>query len=165
MTTNWTIVCSVSLQCYPEVAVQCGSIPSSLKQPEAWSCQWYLGCWLGNFSLFSFVSFALPVVSCVAVFKSFYLFSFVRVFFSLPLISRVAVLKSFHLVVFGVFTCAHVQYTIEASCPMTGLTRSTTARLNSGFLHQQNNNGICYYRGWESHRSLGANVIIFITNI
>jgi hypothetical protein len=57
--TNWTIVCSVSLQCYPEVAVQCGSIQSSLKQPEAWSCQWYPGCWLGNFSLFSFVSLAL----------------------------------------------------------------------------------------------------------
>jgi hypothetical protein len=62
-------------------------------------------------------------------------------------------------VVFGVFTCAHVQYTIEATCPMTSLTQPTTARLNSGFLHQQNNNGTCYYRGWESHRpppSLGV---------
>jgi hypothetical protein len=53
------------------------------------------------------------------------------------------------IVVFGVFI---VQYTIEATWSMSGLTQSTTARLNSGFLHQQNNNDTCYYRGWESHR-------------
>jgi hypothetical protein len=121
--------------------------------PEAWSCQWYPGCWLGNFSLFSFVSFALPVVSWVADFKSFYLFSFVRVFFICSTTDFLCCcFEIVSSVVFGVFTCAHVQYTIEATWSMSGLTRSTTARLISGFLHQQNNNGTCYYRGWESHR-------------
>jgi hypothetical protein len=35
---------------------------------------------------------------------------------------------------------------------MSVLIQSTTARLNTGFPHQQNNNSTCYYRGWESHR-------------
>ena len=53
MKTNWTVVCRVWFQCYPEEAVLVLS----------WSC---LGADFKHFCLSSFVSFALPVVSCVA---------------------------------------------------------------------------------------------------
>ena len=93
------------------------------------------------------MSCALPVVSLVADLN---LFSRSHLcVFALPVISCVAVLKWFHL------SClVFVQYTIEGNLTYhVRLDSVATARSNSDFLRQQNNNvhalllATCYYRG------------------
>jgi hypothetical protein len=131
-----TVVCRMWCQCYPEVAVL-ELFRSSWARicPNCWLqnfncfhlyfllCKWYPWCWFEIFLSPFICGFALPV-SCW--------------------------LELVLYVVFFPFYLGSIR--LWQTDSMSVLIQSTTARLNTGFPHQQNNNGTCYYRGWESHR-------------